>query len=120
MPIGQKGGSAKGERRGGRQKGAKNLVSKRDRMRKECEASGLTPLAYMLGKLRDPVAPLEVRQWAAVQSAPYVHPKLQAAVKADGADLPINLAMPDKELARRVALILVAALSENIRVRLGS
>ncbi len=109
MPKGQKGGAAPGERRGGRQKGTKNLVSKRERMRKECQASGQTPLAYMLAKMRDPVAPMEMRNWAANAAAPYVHPKLAAATKADGSDLPVNLAMTDRELARRIALILERA-----------
>ena len=72
MPIGQRGGAAPGERRGGRQKGTPNKVSKRERMRKECEASGLTPLEYMLGKMQDPAAPMEMRNWAANAAAPYV------------------------------------------------
>lgn len=112
MPKGQKGGAAPGERRGGRRKGTPNKVSKRERMRKECEASGMTPLEYMLKLLRDPVAPLEMRNWAANAAAPYVHPKLAAAVKADGTDLPTDLAMTDKELARRIALILTRADTE--------
>jgi len=40
------------------------------------EASGLTPLDYMLEVLRDPDAAKERRAWAAVSAAPYVHPRL--------------------------------------------
>ena len=42
----------------------------------EISASGLTPLDFMLGQLRDPDAPIERRMWAATAAAPYVHPRL--------------------------------------------
>jgi hypothetical protein len=42
----------------------------------EVKASGLTPLDYMLSKLRDENASDEDRKWAAQNAAPYVHPKL--------------------------------------------
>lgn len=40
------------------------------------KASGLTPLDYMLSRLRDETATDEDRKWAAQNAAPYVHPKL--------------------------------------------
>lgn len=59
---------------GGRQKGSQNKAT----AKKEAEiaASGLTPLDYMLGVLRDEKMPTERRDWAAEKAAPYVHPKL--------------------------------------------
>lgn len=58
----------------GRPKGVKNKVT----LYREAEvkASGLTPLDFMLNKLRDENASDEDRKWAAQNAAPYVHPKL--------------------------------------------
>lgn len=44
-------------------------------------ASGLTPLDYMLGILRDIDIPTDRRDWAAEKAAPYVHARL-AAIEA--------------------------------------
>lgn len=49
------------------------------------EASGLTPLDYMLFILRDVGADTEKRMWAAEKAAPYVHAKL-ASVEMSGKD----------------------------------
>jgi hypothetical protein len=49
------------------------------------EASGLTPLDYMLSLLRDKNGTKEDRMWAAEKAAPYVHAKL-AAVEMSGKD----------------------------------
>jgi hypothetical protein len=57
----------------GRPKGAKN---KRTRAVEEAVSSGLTPLGYMLGVLRDEEETNERRSWAANAAAPYVHAKL--------------------------------------------
>jgi len=59
---------------GGRQKGTPNKASAAREA--EVEASGLTPLAYMLAVLRDEEASTEDRRWAASHAAPYVHPRL--------------------------------------------
>ncbi len=67
-------GSAPGERRGGRQKGTPNKATAAREA--EVEASGLTPLAYMLAVLRDENASTEDRKWAAQHAAVYVHPRL--------------------------------------------
>ncbi len=110
MPKGQKGGST--YRRGGRQKGTKNKVSKREKMRQECEASGLTPLEYMISLLRDPAAPREERKWAAAQAAPYIHAKLQATTISGDKDAPLIPPTRRDELfgtveqARRIAFVL--------------
>jgi hypothetical protein len=47
----------------------------------EVEASGLTPLEYMLGVLRDEQQDTQRRDWAAEKAAPYVHARL-ASVEA--------------------------------------
>jgi len=44
----------------------------------EVEASGLTPLDYMLSILRDANAGDDKRMWAAEKAAPYIHAKLSA------------------------------------------
>ena len=67
-------GSAPGERRGGRQKGTPNKATAAREA--EVEASGMTPLDYMLDILRDENASTEDRKWAAQHAAPYVHPRL--------------------------------------------
>lgn len=67
-------GSAPGERRGGRAKGTRNNASKKREA--IIAASGLTPLDYMLGVLRNEAEEPNRRAWAANAAAPYVHPKL--------------------------------------------
>jgi hypothetical protein len=58
----------------GRPKGARNkATAKREA---EISASGLTPLDYMLGLLRDASNDPLTRFEAAKAAAPYVHPKL--------------------------------------------
>jgi hypothetical protein len=42
----------------------------------EVEASGLTPLEYMLGVLRDEQQDTQRRDWAAEKAAPYLHARL--------------------------------------------
>ena len=65
---------AKGMKTGGRKKGTPNRVTL-DR-EAHIEKTGLTPLQYMLGLLRDEANPQDVRFAAAKEAAPYVHPKL--------------------------------------------
>lgn len=96
-------GSAPGERRGGRQKGTPN---KANLVRQAAvQASGITPLEYLLSVLRTPtelpkdanlkehVAALSMRLEAAKAAAPYVHPKLANIEMSgkDGGPLEINL-----------------------------
>lgn len=75
---GGKGGAREGA---GRKKGEPNkrtaaLVAK-------VEATGITPLDYLLGIMRDDTAEPRDRQNAAVAAAPYVHAKL-ASVEVSG------------------------------------
>jgi hypothetical protein len=65
---------AKGRKTGGRQKGTPNKRTQEVVAR--IEASGLTPLDYMLKVMRDENEVLDVRLDAAKAAAPYVHPRL--------------------------------------------
>ena len=71
-----KGGSLPGERRGGREKGTPNRVQKKAVFRAQVEASGLSPLEYMLKVMRDPEADEFRRDRMSAWAAPYVHPRL--------------------------------------------
>lgn len=71
-----------GQRPGaGRKAGSPNKAT--SERQAEVEASGLTPLDFMLSVLRDDKQSMESRCWAAEKAAPYVHPKL-ASVSMDG------------------------------------
>lgn len=72
---------AVGKKTGGRQKGTPNRATAA--RQEEVAASGLTPLAYMLGILRDEKMPADARFEAAKAAAPFVHPKL-AAIEHSG------------------------------------
>ena len=72
-------GSAPGERRGGRKKGAPNQRTTFARRVADLAAqSENTPLDYLLSVMRDAEASAEQRLEAAKAAAPYVHPKLSA------------------------------------------
>ena len=66
-------GSTPGEHRGGRKAGTPNKASAAKAA--QIEASGLTPLDFMLQVLRDKKADMHTRFEAAKAAAPYVHPK---------------------------------------------
>jgi hypothetical protein len=66
---------------GGRRKGARNR--KTAATIAAIEASGLTPLDYMLAVMRNPKAKAHLRFEAARTAAPYVHPKL-ASIENSG------------------------------------
>jgi hypothetical protein len=76
-------GSRPGERRGGRKPGTPNKATAAKAA--AIAASGLTPLDYMLGVLRDETAEPVARMDAAARAAPYVHPKL-ASIEHGGKD----------------------------------
>ncbi len=65
---------ARGLKTGGRKKGTPNKRTAEKIA--EVEASGLTPLDYMLSVLRDELLDRETRLEAAKSAAPYVHAKL--------------------------------------------
>lgn len=71
-----------GQRQGaGRKAGSPNKATAERQA--EVEASGLTPLDFMLAMLRDEDAGMANRMWAAEKAAPYVHAKL-ASVEHKG------------------------------------
>ena len=63
----------------GRKPGEPNKATQEQR--EAVLASGLTPLDYMLGILRDETKDSDRRDWAAEKAAPYVHARL-ASVEA--------------------------------------
>lgn len=65
---------AAGKKTGGRIKGVPNKATAEKAAK--VEASGLTPLDYMLTVMRDETNPKDMRLDAANKAAPYVHPKL--------------------------------------------
>lgn len=71
--------------RGGKRPGAgrKPGVSDKAKIAAQVAASGLSPLDFMLGVLRDESQPFERRQDMAKAAAPYVHPRL-ATVEQKG------------------------------------
>lgn len=67
---------ALGKKTGGRKKGARNKAT--TETAKAVADSGLTPLAYMLQVMRDPLAEPERRDDMAKAAAPYSHNRLSA------------------------------------------
>ncbi len=82
-------GAKPGERRGGRKAGTPNKASAAKVA--EVEASGLTPLDYMLNVMRDDAKPADVRLDAAKSAAPYVHPKLASVEHKGDKNNPVAL-----------------------------
>jgi hypothetical protein len=72
-------GSKPGERRGGRTKGTPNRMTElRLAVAERAMEKGLTPLDYLLERMRDSKEDKKVRLFAAKEAAPYVHPKLSS------------------------------------------
>ena len=101
-------GSKPGERRGGRQKGTRNMAS----VARETAigAAGDTPLDIMLAVMRSPDVDIRTRLDAAKAAAPFVHPRL-AVIQHTGKDGGLIGAKGvsdynDLEVARRVAFVL--------------
>jgi hypothetical protein len=75
-----------GKREGaGRKPGVPNTKTKE--LIEKVESSGLTPLDYMLGLLRDEQLSTEARFEAAKAAAPYVHARLAAVEHSGGLNL---------------------------------
>ena len=79
--------------RGGKRPGAgrKPGVSDKAKIAAQVVASGLSPLDFMLGVLRDESQPFERRQDMAKAAAPYVHPKLASLEQKIDASVTINI-----------------------------
>ena len=95
---------ALGRKTGGRQKGTPNRKTRT--LLAQVEASGMSPLDFLLQVMRDPAAPLATRFEAAYRAAPYVHPRL-AAVEHAGKDKGQieTKVLSDLDAARRIAFI---------------
>jgi len=89
--IEKKSTSIKGGKRegAGRKKGSPN--KKTAETIKAVEASGLTPLEYMLSILRDEAQPHDARMDAAKSAAPYVHAKLASVEVKGDEEKPLHL-----------------------------
>lgn len=90
---------AGGKREGaGRKKGVPNKVTAA--LTREIAASGLTPLDWMLGVLRDEEADKERRDKAARDAAPYVHSRLSSTelTGKGGGPVQVNITGDDKGL----------------------
>ena len=59
----------------GRKKGVKNLVG--IRLKEQLLSDGISPLAFVLGVMRDPLQDLNARMDAARAAMPFLHAKLQ-------------------------------------------
>ena len=89
-----------------------------DRLRRNLETLGLerklkditslsdTPLEYMLNTLRDETENTSERMKAAINAAPYVHPKLQNIAHIGDKDNPVAVDMNMTDAARRIAFVL--------------
>lgn len=80
---------AQGKKTGGRQKGTPNR--KNAALVAAVEASGLTPLEYMLSVLRSPETPPDMKFEAAKAAAPYVHARLAAVEHAGPGGGPLQV-----------------------------
>lgn len=81
-----------GKRAGaGRPKGSVGIKTKiRQEMVKAANDGELMPLQFMLDVLRDTSKPFDSRYKAAVDAAPYLHPRL-ATTTLEGGDKPIGI-----------------------------
>lgn len=77
-----------GQKTGGRAKGTPNKATAAQR--EAIAASGLTPLDFMLGVMRDERNALDVRMDAAKSAAPYCHSKLSAVQFRDADGEPVT------------------------------
>jgi hypothetical protein len=80
-------GSKPGERRGGRQRGTPNkaTVAKSAALKAASADPAIMPLQFLLGVMRDPKAPTDLRIQVARAAAPLVHRKLGTASVEDRA-----------------------------------
>ena len=72
----------------GRRKGSR--AKKTVELLEAVQATGVTPLEFMLSKMRDPNESSEVRNDMAKAAAPYCHSKLASVEHSGNADKPIQ------------------------------
>jgi hypothetical protein len=105
---------AAGKKTGGRQKGTPNRATAA--LAAEIAESGLTPLAYMLSVMGDQSTEPATRLKAAIEAAPYVHPKLSAIQHTGAEGGPIEMDIPPP---RQLAATLLAWVYEESRKATG-
>lgn len=98
---------AKGGKRlgAGRKKGS--ITRRSQEIVAKATAQGVSPLEFMLDVLRDPTKEFKDRFAAAIQAAPYVHPKL-ASTNVTG-DIKVQNFSDEQLAAARAALLAAAA-----------
>src|SRR6266550_4095187 len=86
---------------GGRREGTPNKATATREA--EIRASGVTPLDFMLGVMRDNDKTVELRLEAAAKAAPYVHPRLSSVAlgNKDGEPFQISVEDRQREIAER-------------------
>lgn len=112
-------GSRPGERRGGRKKGTpnKSTALKKAALSAASADPTITPLRFLLGVMRDPKAPTDLRIRVARAAAPLVHGKLGTAspagavgrvgaVEREGFTADIEEAKALREIQRRLGALL--------------
>ena len=111
-------GSKPGERRGGRQRGTPNkaTVAKAAALKAASADPAVTPLQFLLGVMRDPQAPTDLRIRVARAAAPLVHAKpgiaspgvgkAGAIWETDGFTIDIEEAKALRDIERRLGTLL--------------
>ena len=77
----------------GRKKGPNKTTLRRRSIAEAALENGLTPLDYMLARLRDEKEDPKVRRDMAVAAAPYVHPRLSTVEHGGKDGDPISIAL---------------------------
>jgi hypothetical protein len=119
-------GSKPGERRGGRQRGTPNkaTVAKAAALKAASADPAIMPLQFLLGVMRDPTAPTDLRIQVARAAAPLVHGKLGTvsprhpvgrvgAVEGDGFTIDIEEAKALRNIQRRLGVFLRRKYGQN-------
>src|SRR5450759_2004237 len=119
-------GSKPGERRGGRQRGTPNkaTVAKNAALKAASADPAIMPLQFLLGVMRDPKAPTDLRIQVARAAAPLVHGKLGTAspgnslgrvgaVGCEGFSIDIEEAKALRNIQRRLGTLLRKRCGQN-------
>lgn len=115
-------GSKPGERRGGRQRGTPNkaTVAKTAALKAASADPAVTPLQFLLGVMRDPTSPTNLRIQVARAAAPLVHGKSGTALPrdptgtvAEGSTIDIEEAKALRNIQRRLGTLLRKRYGQN-------
>jgi hypothetical protein len=82
----------------GRPKGAKNKANAKREA--EIAASGLTPLQFLIGEMRNSTNTLEFRADCAKAAAPYIHPKLANVQHSTDPQKPFQLQVIERRIVK--------------------